>query len=183
MKYQFVGVVPSRGLTRKIWSWPFVPGVAPEKLTVTSKCPYSGLAADAIVVARPNSFPAASRTTATTVPLSTLAVPATSTAELIVVLESGLSMMILLPSVGGVTVVVGSEEGDPEVPADGEALAEGELAAGEPLSCTKVVTLSPPHPAIASATMLTNTPAANPLMSPLKRLARVAGYAGGAVGG
>src|SRR2546423_3023804 len=90
-------------------------------------------------------------------------------------------MMILLPSVGGVTVVVG-EEGEPEVPADGEALAEGELAAGEPLSCTKVVTLSPPHPAIASATMLANTPTANPLMSPLKRLARVAGYAGGAVG-
>src|SRR6266550_59784 len=117
MKYQFVGVVPSRGLTPKTLSLPFVPGVAPEKVTVTSKCPYSGLAADAIVVARPRSFPAASRTTATTVPLSTLAVPATSTTELIVVLASGLSMMILLPSVGGVTAVVGSDELSGDVPA------------------------------------------------------------------
>src|SRR6266550_3899759 len=139
MKYQFVGVVPSRGLTPKTLSLPFVPGVAPEKVTVTSKCPYSGLIADAIVVARPNSAPAASRTTATTVPLSTLAVPETSTGELIVVLASGLSMMIFRSPGIAVAAVAGSAAlvGVALALADGEAPALVEaLAVGEPLSST-----------------------------------------------
>jgi hypothetical protein len=106
------------------------------------------------------------------VPLSTLAVPATSTGELIVLLASGLSMKTLLPSSGGVTAVVGSEElsGEAPPPADGEALAEPELAVGDPLDSTNVVVLSPPHPAIASAAMLTNTPTPNPFMTPLNAL-------------
>ena len=41
---------------------------------------------------------------------------------------------------------------------------------GEPLSSTKVVVLSPPHPAIATAVMLANTPTANRFMSPLNVL-------------
>jgi hypothetical protein len=110
------------------------------------------------VVARPNSVPDASRTKATTVPLSTLAVPETSTGEPIAVLASGLSMMILrLPAIG-VAAVVGSDElaGEALVPADGEALADAEVAAGDPLDKTNVVLLSPPQPASASpeATMI-----------------------------
>src|SRR5256886_10394330 len=66
----------------------------PVKLTLTSKCPKSGLTAEAVVVARPSSGPLASRTTATTVPLSTLAVPATSTGELMAGAPSGLSMVV-----------------------------------------------------------------------------------------
>src|SRR2546430_10399164 len=79
----------------------------PVKLTLTSKCPKSGLTAEAVVVARPSSGPPASSTTATTDPLSTLAVPDTWTGELIPVLESGLSMMVLRPSGMGVAAVVG----------------------------------------------------------------------------
>ena len=142
-----MGVVPSRGLTPKTLSCPFCPDTAPEKLTLTSKCPKSGLTADAVVVARPSSAPLASRTTATTVPLSTLAVPATSTGELTAVPPSGLSMMILKLFRMGVAAVVGSEElaGDPSVEA--EALAEGDPADGDSDCSTYVVPPSLPHPA------------------------------------
>jgi hypothetical protein len=145
-----VGVVPSRGLTPKTLIWPFVPEVAPEKLIVMSKCPKSGFDADAVVVARPSSVPAASRTTATTVPLSTLAVPEIATGELIALLPSGLSMMIFRLLRMGVAAVVGSDElaGEALAPVDGEALPDAELAAGDPLCSTKVVVLSPPQAAM-----------------------------------
>src|SRR2546428_1410815 len=112
-------------------------------------------------------YPAASRPTATTVPLSTLAVPDTCTGELIAVLASGLSMMIfLLPGIA-VAAVTGSDElaGVALVLADGEvpALAEA-LADGDPLSSTNVGVLSPPHPASTPHTR-TGSPAPNPLMT------------------
>src|SRR2546425_7273157 len=147
MKYYLVGVVPSRGLTPNTLSWPFCPDTAPEKLTLTVKCPKSGLTAEAVVVARPSSAPPASSTTATTVPLSTLAVPAISTGELMAVPPSGLSMMILKLSGMGVAAVVGSDEpaGDPLV--DAEALAEGEPGEGDSGCSTYVVPPSLPPPA------------------------------------
>jgi len=73
--------------------------------------------------------------------------------------------MILLPSVGGVTAAVDELSGDAPALADGEGPVEVEPGDGEPLSSTKVVVLSPPHPAIATAAMLTNTPTANRFMS------------------
>ncbi len=156
--------MPSRGLTPKTLIRPFAPEVAPEKVTLTSKCPKSGLTAEAVVVARPNSLPPASSTTATTVPLSTLAVPDTSSGELIAVLESGLSMMIFSPSGIGVAAVTGSEEPAgvalAEVKGEAPALAE---ALGEPLSSTNVVVVSPPHPASTIATR-TYSPAPNPFI-------------------
>ena len=143
----------------------FAPGVPPENVTETSKCPKSGLTADAVVVARPSSVPAASRTTATTVPLSTLAVPDTCTGEPIAVLESGLSMMIFEPSGIAVAAVAGSDE----VVGVVEAFVEGEVPAlaealGEPLSSTKVVVVSPPHPASTTTTIRTDSPAPDPFM-------------------
>ena len=154
--------MPSRGLTPKTLIRPFAPGVAPAKLTLTSKCPKSGLTAEAVVVARPSSVPPASSTTATTDPLSTLAVPDTWTGELIPVLESGLSMMILRPSGMGVAAVVGREELAAEALADVEAPALAE-ALGEPLSNTNVVEVSPPQPASTTATR-TYSPAPNPFI-------------------
>jgi len=154
--------VPSRGLTPKTLIRPFAPEVAPAKVTLASKWPKSGLTAEAVVVARPSSLPAASSTTATTVPLSTLAVPETGTGELIAVLESGLSMMIFSPSGIGVAAVTGSEElaGVALAEVEGEAPA---VAEGEPLSSTNVVVVSPPHPASTIA-MRTYSPAPNPFI-------------------
>src|SRR6266550_5787708 len=159
-----MGVVPSRALTPKTLIRPFAPEVTPEKGTLTSKCPNSGLTAEAVVVARPSSVPLASSTTATTVPLSTLAVPDTCRGELIAVLESGLSMMIFNPSGIGVAAVSGREElaGVALAVVEGEAPALAE-ALGEPLSSTNVVVLSPPHPANTTANA-TNSPAPNPFM-------------------
>lgn len=114
------------------------------------------------MVARPSSLPLASLTTATTAPLVTLAVPETSTGELIGLLPSGLSMMIRSPLAMGVAEVLGSDE----VPGDAAALvppdALGEAAPdvdGEPLDRTNVVLLSPPHPASSRLTaMITAAP-------------------------
>src|SRR6266550_2165551 len=161
-----MGVVPSRGLTPKTLIRPFAPEVAPAKVTLTSKCPKSGLTAEAVVVARPSSVPLASSTTATTVPLSTLAVPDTSSGELIAVLESGLSMMIFDPSGIGVAAVAGRLElaGVPLAVVEGEAPVLAE-ALGEPLSSTNVVVLSPPHPANTTANAR-KSPAPNPFMAP-----------------
>ena len=119
------------------------------------------------MVARPSSVPEASSTTATTVPLSTLAVPETSTGELIALLPSGLSMMIFRFLGIGVAAVMGREEvsGEVLVAADGEALAEAALAVGVPLVKTYVVVLSPPHPAIAIAATPTSNPTLNPFIS------------------
>jgi predicted lipid-binding transport protein (Tim44 family) len=126
------------------------------------------LTAEAVVVARPNSVPAASSTTATTVPLSTLAVPEIWTGELIVVLASGLSMMIFALSGIGVAAVAGRVALVGAALALALALTEAEAAAlaealGEPLSSTKVVVLSPPHPASTTA-IRTPSPAPNPFM-------------------
>jgi len=87
------------------------------------------------VVARPSSAPLASRTTATTVPLSTLAVPATSTGELIAVPPSGLSMMILKLLAIGVAAVLGREELAGEAFVEAEALAEADVV-GDSLCST-----------------------------------------------
>jgi hypothetical protein len=68
------------------------------------------------------------------------------------VLASGLSIMILrLPGIG-VGAVVGSVDPDgvAEALAEAEALADADAPAGDPLSSTKVVVLSPPHPASAA---------------------------------
>ena len=97
------------------------------------------MTAEAVAVPRPNSFPPASKTTATTVPLSTLAAPETWIGELIAVLASGLSMMIFEPSGMGVAAVVGSVEpaGVALAPGEAEALALADVpAAGDPLSST-----------------------------------------------
>ena len=117
------------------------------------------------MVARPNSVPAASSTTATTVPLSTLAVPDTWTGELIAVLASGLSMMIFRSPGIAVAAVAGSDElaGVVLVLADGEAPAFVEALA-DPLSMTNVVVLLPPHPASTTDTR-TVSPAPNPFMT------------------
>ena len=118
-------------------------------------------------MARPSSVPAASSTTATTVPLSTLAAPETWTGVLIEVLASGLSMMILMLPGMGVAAVAGSAAlvGVALAPAEGEvpALVEA-LAEGDPLSSTLVVVLSPPHPASTTA-IRTESPAPNPFIS------------------
>jgi hypothetical protein len=80
-------------------------------------------------------LPAESSTTATTVPLSTLAAPETWTGELIEVLASGVSMMIRPPRGIGVAAAPDWEvgeglglapaAGDPEAALD--ALPEGEF--------------------------------------------------------
>jgi len=94
-------------------------------------------------------------------------VPDTCTGELIAVLASGLSMMIFTLWGIAVAAVTGSDElaGVALVVADGEvpALAEA-LADGDPLSSTKVVVLSPPHPASTAHTR-TVSPAPNPFMT------------------
>ena len=162
-----MGVVPSRGLTPKTLSWPFCPDTPPEKLTLTSKCPKSGLTAEAVVVARPSSAPPASSTTATTVPLSTLAVPVTSTGELMAVPPSGLSMMILKLLGMGVAALAGSDElaGNPFV--DAEALAEGEPAEGDSVWSTYVVPPSLPHPAAPRQASPRISAVPNPFKTPL----------------
>lgn len=113
-------------------------------------------------MARPSSLPLASLTTATTAPLATLAVPETSTGELIELLPSGLSMMIRSPLAIGVADVLGNEDdpGDAAELAAGDALTEVEADDGEPLESTNVVLLSPPpHPASSRpATRMTAAP-------------------------
>jgi hypothetical protein len=100
--------------------------------------------------------------------LSTLAVPDTWTGDVIVVLASGLSMMIFRLSGIGVAAVTGS------VVLAGLALAWAEdvapalaLAVGDPLSTTKVVVLSPPHPANTRQARPRESAAPNPFMTPL----------------
>jgi hypothetical protein len=99
--------------------------------------------------------------------LSTLAAPDTWTGELIAVLASGLSMMIFRLSGIGVAAVVGSEELAGEAPAlaEGEALADAEAAVGDPLSSTKVVVLSPPHPDRAAPISAVNRTTPNPFIT------------------
>src|SRR5437879_13788303 len=69
------------------------------------------------------------------------------------VLESGLSMMIFRPPAMGVAAVVGSDEPvDAALAlAEAEAFGDAPLADGDPLSSTKLVVLSPPHPVSAAA--------------------------------
>ena len=101
-------------------------------------------------MARPSSLPLASLTTAMSAPLATLAVPETSTGELMGLAPSGLSMMIRSPLAMGVAAVFGSEDdsGDAAELLDGAALVEAEAPAdGELLPRTKVVLVSPPQPA------------------------------------
>jgi hypothetical protein len=104
--------------------------------------------------------------------LSTLAAPETWTGELIVVLASGLSMMIFPPPGIGVAAVVGSAElaGAGLAPLEGEAFADEEAADGDPLSSTKVVVLSPPHPASAADATPTTSTTPNPFNTLSKRL-------------
>jgi hypothetical protein len=100
--------------------------------------------------------------------LSTLAVPEICTGELIAVFASGLSMMIFRVPGIGVAAVMGTSEpvgvalalAEAEAPALAEALAEG-----VPLSSTKVVVLSPPHPASTTA-IRTDSPTPNPFIAP-----------------
>jgi len=94
-------------------------------------------------------------------------VPDTSIGELIAVLASGLSMMIFTLPGMAVAAVAGSDElaGVALTGPDGEAPALVEaLADGEPLSRTKVVVVSPPHPASIAVTR-TISPAPNPFMT------------------
>jgi hypothetical protein len=95
-------------------------------------------------------------------------VPDTRTGELIVVLASGLSMMIFRLSGIGVAAVTGSAElvGAALALAEAVALALA-LADGEPLSSTKVVVLSPPHPANTRHAVARESAAPNPFMTPL----------------
>jgi len=100
--------------------------------------------------------------------LSTLAVPDTCTGELIEVLASGLSMMIFEPSGIGVAAVAGSVEPVGVALACAVVVAPAlALAVGEPLSSTKVVVLSPPHPANTRQASPRETAAPNPFMTPL----------------
>lgn len=106
------------------------------------------------MVPRPSSLPLASSTTATTVPLSTLAVPETSTGELMGLLPSGLSMMMRSPPAMGVAEAAGCADvfEVSELVAVGETVAE---AVGEPgvlPPWTKVVMLSPPQALKPNAT-------------------------------
>jgi hypothetical protein len=111
--------------------------------------------------------------------LSTLAVPETWTGELIVVLASGLSMMIFPPPGIGVAAVVGSVElaGAGLAPVEGEAFADEAAAVGDPLSSTKLVVLSPPHPASAADASTANRTTPNPFNTLSKRLSAATGYA------
>src|SRR5438128_8724836 len=106
-------------------------------------------------------------------PLVTLAVPETSTGELIAVAASGLSMMTFrLPGMG-VAAVAGSEERGGWALALALALVEAWAdapAVGDPLSSTKVVVLSPPHPASAANAIPNSRTTPNPFINPLQRL-------------
>jgi len=74
--------------------------------------------------------------------------------------------MIFKPPAIGYAAVVGSEElaGAALALVPGEALAEAE-AVGEPLSRTKVVVLSPPHPDSAADASPSDRTTANPFIT------------------
>ena len=118
------------------------------------------------MVARPSSAPPASSTTATTVPLSTLAVPATSTGELMAVPPSGLSMMILKLFGIGVAAAPGRGELAGEAFGEAEALAEFD-AVGDSDCSTYVVPPSLPHPATPRQASPRISAVPNPFKTPL----------------
>lgn len=99
-------------------------------------------------------------------PLATLAAPETATGELMLLLASGLSMMILLPpGIGVAEVAVDPEDAAGEALAPEDAFADAEADAkadGLEVLSTKFVLLSPPQAASPLANM-TPTPAISAL--------------------
>src|SRR5947209_5177164 len=81
------------------------------------------------------------------------------------VLESGLSMMIFRSPAMGVAAVVGSDEPVDAALAEAEAFGDAPLADGDPLSSTKLVVLSPPHPVSAAAASPANRTTPSPFIT------------------